>query len=140
MNGNFVLTVTRVSEESQTDRTVSKKVKIKRISSQPSKFLSTYAFDTFDEFCEFCIYLNTCHGNAFNKKLKNSKLYLYHNKYYLVLHNVVLAIKDFKSFHYLITEFATYVKDSELFERKLSEHAKGIIPTNAISTCIKHFT
>lgn len=118
---------------------MNKKVHIRRKSVNPSKLLSIYTFDTFDTFCEFCTYLNTSHASTLIKKLKKSKLYLYNSQYYLVLYSIVLNIKDFKSFHCLITEFATYVKDGEIFERKLIEYGKNIIQTNAINTCIKHF-
>jgi negative regulator of genetic competence, sporulation and motility len=31
------------------------------------------------------------------------------------------------------------VQDGEIFERKLIEYGKSIIPKNAINTCEKHF-
>ena len=90
----------------------------------------------FDEFCEFCSYISS---STLNKKLKQSTLYQYNHKYYLALHTTNLSIKDCKSLHYTITEFSTYVMNSEIFERKLIEHGKIIIPKNAIGTCVKYF-
>ena len=137
--GNFILTVTRVIPDSEPPKTISKKVHIKRKSIIPNKLLSVYAFSNFDEFCEFCTYLDNSHLNGFTKKLKKSSLYFYNSKYYLLLNNVTLGLKDFKAFHCVITEFATYVTDSDIFTRKLSEYGKIIIESNAINTCIKHF-
>jgi adapter protein MecA 1/2 len=139
-DGNFILTVTKVLEDSENAKTMHRKVLIKRKNVNPDKILSVYVFDTFDNFCEFSTYLNTSNLSSISKKLKNTKLYLYNSKYYLVLHNVSISIKNFKSFHCLITEFASYMQDSILFERKLLEYGKTIMPKNAINTCIKHFS
>lgn len=133
------MTVTRVVPDSSLNKLSHKRVHIKRKSANPNKLISIYSFNTFDEFCEFCTYLNTSNLNVLIKKLKKSSLYLYNYKYYLSLSNTTLTLKDFKSLHCAITEFATYVIDSEIFERKLIEHSKTIIPSNAINTCIKHF-
>jgi len=138
--GNFILTVTRVIPEIEQNKTINKKINIKRKSVVPNKILSMYAFNNFDEFCDFCTYLDNSYLNGFTKKLKKSSLYLYNGKYYLLLNNVTLSLKDFKSFHCAITEFATYIIDSDIFGRKLSEYGKVIIGSNAIGTCIKHFS
>lgn len=82
-----------------------RKVNIKRKNNNPDKVLSIYMFNTFDDFCEFCTYLSNSHLSNLTKKLKSSKLCLYNSNYYLVLHNIILNIKEFKAFHSLITEF-----------------------------------
>ena len=85
-DGNFILTVTRLSPE--TEKNNPKKVQIKRKSSKPSKVLTIYKFDSFDCFCDFCTYLNTSPLKDLISKLKNSKLYKYKNDYFLVFHNI----------------------------------------------------
>jgi len=138
-SGNFILTITRIKNP-ESKKSISNKVQIKRKSINPNKLLSIYLFDTFDEFCDFCTYLNSSRLACLNINLINSKLYLYDNNYYLVLPDIFTATKDCNFFHCLISEFALYIKDSELFERKLIEYGKQILPTNAIATCIKHFS
>lgn len=106
---------------------------------KPSKILSMYCFNSFDDFCEFCTYLNNNNLIDFKKRLKNSCLYLYNSKYYLGLYNLTLSAQKIKALHCIITEFATFTNNAELFERKLIEYGKIIIKENAINTCIKHF-
>lgn len=132
---NFILTVTRTFPEEMQN----KKVKTKRKLSSPSKLLSIYCFDTFDDFSEFCTYLSSSYLNAFINKFKKSSLYIYNDRYYLVLYNVSLDLNNFKSFHLIATEFGLYLEHSDLFERKLIEHGKNVIQTDAINTCLKHF-
>ena len=135
LEGNFVLTITRVTPENDAKQS-QKKVQTKRKSALPNQVLSMYAFNSFDEFCEFCTYIK---NSLLQAKLKRSILYQYNNKYYLTLHNMNLSADDFKSFHCASIEFSAYVHHPDIFERKLVEHGKIIIPKNAIGTCIKHF-
>ena len=98
-----------------------------------------YCFCTFDEFCEFCTYLQQSSLGSLEKSFKKSILYWHDSKYYLALYDLSLSLKTLKSLHCFITEFATYVNDSELFERKLREYGKVILNKNAIDNCIKYF-
>ena len=136
--GSFILTVTRIIPDNTQTKT-SKNVQIRRKLVVPNKLLSMYSFNSFDDFCEFCTYLNSDSLNRLTKKLKKSSLYLYNGKYYLLLNNITLSLRDFKAFHCAITEFATYIIDSDIFANKLFEYGKVIIESNAINTCIKHF-
>lgn len=136
-DGNFILTVTRLSPE--VEKSSQKKVKIKRKTNKPSKTLTIYKFDSFDYFCDFCTYLSTSPSKDLLPKLKNSKLYKYNENYYLTFHNINISLEKLKSLHLLITEFASFSNNTDLFERKLLEYGKIIIKSNAINTCIKHF-
>ena len=136
-DGNFILTVTRLSQE--VEKSSPKKVQIKRKSNKPSKSLTIYKFDSFDCFCDFCTYLNTSPLKDLISKLKNSKLYKYNENYYLSFYNINISLEKLKSLHLLITEFASFSNNTDLFERKLLEYGKIIIKSNAINTCIKHF-
>lgn len=135
--GNFILTVTRLSPEA--DKNFPKKVLIKRKSNNPSKTLTIYKFDSFDCFCDFCTYLNTSPLKDLISKLKNSKLYKYNENYYLSFYNINISLEKLKALHLLITEFASFSNNTDLFERKLLEYGKIIIKSNAINTCIKYF-
>lgn len=136
-DGNFILTVTRLSEETN-KKTTKKDLKIKRKSIVPSKLLSIYKFNSFDDFCEFCTYIADILPLTYNK-FKNSSLYLYNSSYYLILKNMRITIEDFKTFCTAITEFATFVNNASLLERKFKEYGKLIIPERAISTSLKYF-
>lgn len=96
-------------------------------------------FDKFDDYLEFCSYLNNNLDNTIYLKLKKSSLYQYNSKYYLCINIPNKNLNLFKPIHYAITEFATYINNSELFERKLNEYGCVIFKTNAINNCIKHF-
>ncbi|MCL2342225.1 MAG: adaptor protein MecA [Firmicutes bacterium] len=137
-DGNFILTVTRIIPSSMPSAT-NKDLQVRRKLSHPSKALSIYSFNSFDDFCEFCTYLDSSPFNKLTEKLKKSSLYLYNQNYFLILGNVTLSLKDFKTFHCMITEFATYIIDSNIFASKLAEYGRLIIKSNAINTCIKHF-
>ena len=50
------------------------------------------------------------------------------------------AYFDLKKLFSTITEFATYVSNSELFTRKLIENGKIIMKNNAIKTSIEYFS
>lgn len=136
-DGNFILTVTRISPEIEKNNI--KKVQIKRKANKPSKLLTIYNFNSFDCFCDFCTYLNTSPLKDLIPKLKNSKLYKYKDNYFLVFHNINISLEKLKSLHLMITEFALFETNTDLFERKLIEYGKIIIKNDAINTCSKYF-
>ena len=136
-DGNFILTVTRFSEESN-KKSSKKDLKIKRKNIVPNKLLSIYSFNSFDDFCEFCTYIAGIMPSSYNK-LKNTSLYLYNSTYYLILKNMKITIQDFKTLCTAITEFASFVNNPYLIERKLKEYGKLIINERAISTSLKYF-
>jgi len=67
-------------------------------------------------------------------------LYEYKDKYYLIFSNINLNYLDLKRLFSIITEFATYVSNNELFKRKLLENGKIIMKNNAIKTSIQYFS
>ena len=139
-DGNFVLTVTRLSppEKEKPSTYKRKKVNIKRKSPIINKNKTIYNFKTFDNFCEFCNSLNS--ANCSFNFAKNIKFYEYNDTYYLVLTDVNSNSQFLKKFCSLITEFAQFVNNSDLFESKLIEYGKLIMKNNAIKTCIKYFS
>ena len=137
-DGKFILNVTRIIPD--TDTLKKKKVNIKRKSVKIDKKLAIYKFNTFDDFCNFSSILHTSNYDLIIKKIKKAVLYSYNNSYYLVLNNILADLSLLKSFCSLIAEFSTYISNSDLFEKKLSEYGKVIIKNNAIETCCKYFT
>ena len=137
-DGNFILTVTRISDENSHKKNSKKDVKIKRKNIVPNKLLSIYKFSSFDDFCEFCTYIADVLPLSY-KKIRNSSLYSYNSSYYLILSNMRITVADFKLFCNAITEFGTFVNTPSLFERKIKEYGKLIINEHAISTGLKYF-
>ena len=131
--GNFVLTVTRFLSEKEEN----KKLKVKRKNICPEDNLSIYRFNTFDDYLGFCNYIQKHLNSTTYTQLEQTSLYKYNSKYYLCINNICLG--NFKYIHYSIIEFAAYITNSSLFERKLIEYGKVIFKTNAINECIKAF-
>ena len=139
-DGNFILTITRFGKNLDTDAKPSKmkRVKIKRKNLDMTAKQLIYKFDTFDDFCNFSNFISKL--DNFTTIAKNIVLYFYQNSYYLLLSNINVEHSNIKQLYSLITEFGTYVDNSEVFGRKISECGKVIIKNNAIKTCIKYFS
>lgn len=139
-DGNFILTITRTRpDNSLNSKSNLQKPKIKRLSAVPNKLLSIYSFSSFEEFCDFCTYISNSNLSKVIPNLKNSSLILLKNTYYLIFNNLKLNLKELKSFSATISEFATRINNEDLFDRKLKEYGKVIIPKNAILTCLQYF-
>ena len=138
-DGNFILTITRFGKNVDTNTKLSKtrNLKIKRKNLDMTSKQLIYRFDTFDDFCNFSNFISKL--DNFYSIAKNMVLYSYQNSYYLCLTGINVEHKSIKQLYTLITEFGTYVDNSEIFGRKLTECGKVIIKNNAIKTCIKFF-
>lgn len=137
--GNFVFTITRSLPENSIN-VEKRKVHIKRKKIDNFKDNQTiYCFNTFDDFCSFTNFI--CSNNIkFTNIAKNISLYEYKNQYYLTFSSINLNNSDFKKLFSIITEFATYISNSDLFKRKLLENGKLIMKNNAIKTAIQYFS
>jgi len=135
--GDFVLTVTRSLPEN-IKLQEKKKIQIKRKKIEFKETGATYLFNSFDDFCFFINFINT---NSIQVKniAKNICLYEYKNQYYLNFSGINLNFADMKKLFSAITEFATYINNTELFKRKLREKGKLIMKNNAIKTAITYF-
>jgi len=131
--GNFILTITRFLPKTEN----TKKMKVKRKNVNFKNNLSIYSFNTFEDYIEFCNYIKIYLNNNTYSEFKNSSLYKYKSKYYLLTN--LLNLDTFKSIHCSIIEFATYITNSDLFKRKLIEYGKIIFRTDAVNECIKAF-
>ena len=130
-NGNFVLTVTRLTPEKEHI----KKPKIKRNAINLVNNIAIYEFDNFDNFIELC---KNIHNTTY-PKMKKTSLYKLNSKYYLVLNIKGLNLDSFKFLHCYIIEFGKFITHSDLFERKLLEYGAIIFKTNAIEKCVYTF-
>ena len=138
-DGNFILTVTRITPELERDRIKKKKIKIKRKNSKIEDTEAIYAFQTFDDFLGFCQYIASGNLKTLHGLSSRTTLHRYENSYYLLLEGIHTDYTYLKNFYSSITEFARYVESPKLFKSKLLEHGELFIKSNAIKTCMKHF-
>ncbi len=142
-DGHFVLTITKFEHEAEKSPSIErrKSLHIKRKNSDINFKKTIYSFDSFDIFCDFCTFLkDTLNERQITDFSKSSDLYEYNSNYYLVLSDINIDSDTVKYICSSITEFAHFVNSSELFERKIKEYGKLIMPNSAILTCMEHFT
>ncbi len=139
-DGNFILTITRFgkNKESVQKSGKAKNLKIKRKNLDMSSKQLIYRFENFDDFSNFSNFISKL--SNFYSIAKSTVLYSYQNAYYLCLSNINIEHPCIKQLYTLITEFGTYIDNSELFSRKLNECGKIVIKNNAIKTCVKFFS
>lgn len=138
-DGNFVLTVTRLSPDKEKGFLKKKRVHIRRKNPTLDTKKAIYCFDTFDEFCEFCQFTQNGACSYAKDFATSICLYQYQENYYLVFTDIQQEDNLLKPFCSSITEFAHLVNDSSLFERKLLEYGTLVMKDNAIQTCMTHF-
>lgn len=139
-DGTFVLTVTRLAPPKSSESLKTKKLSIKRKQPCENNLKIIYCFDNFDEFCNFCDFAKTTVFAHLDGLSDKTSLYEFNTHYYLVITNLHINNNLLKTFLSLITEFARYVNNPELFEAKLAEFGNLIINESAISIGIKYFT
>lgn len=131
--GDFVVTITRSLPEAQ-----KRKVHIKRKKVNFKDNQAVYCFNSFDDFCNFSNFLNA-NDIKIDNIAKNISLYEYKEQYYLTFSNINLNYLELKKLFSSITEFATYISNSDIIKRKLIESGKIIMKNNAIKTAIEYF-
>ena len=133
-NGEFILTVTKVSSE---PKTLHKKVSVKRKNIKHDFKNAVYKFSTFDDFTNFIELLES--RKLFYSYLiaENVQLYKYKDEYYITFENINTSYIDIVKFNSAIIEFAQFVSNSKIFISKLLESAVLIIPNNAIEKSLE---
>lgn len=138
-DGDFIITITRFNKNIDNDVKPlrNKQVRIKRKNLNINSNHLIYKFNSFEDFCDFSHFISKlCNISSV---AKNVVLYFYKDTYYLCFSNINTEYEKIKLLYTLITEFATYVDNSELFKEKLNERGKIVIKHNAIKTCVKFF-
>lgn len=133
--GDFVFTITRFLPDSGLKVPVRKKVKIKRKKTNLTSSQAVYSFNCYDDFYYFMKFLKNQNINITDIS-KKVVLYEYKNTYYLAFDNINLNNPLTNKFYSLITEFGSYVANSDLFIRKLTEAGKIVIKNCSISNYI----
>lgn len=141
---DFIITVTRIIPDSEKLRSnvavPKKKFKACRRKTESKTNKAVYKFSSFDDYCTFIQFLSQNHPTDAIYVASDISVYLYQNYYYLVLSDINLDNIHITKFYSSITEFATYINNSELFISKLHECGKLVIKNNAIKTSLKHFS
>lgn len=135
--GDFVLTITRSLPEN-IRYPEKKKIHIRRKRLDYRDSQATYLFNSFDDFCNFVNFLNS-NSIKITNIAKSICLYEYKKQYYLNFSSINLNYTDLKKLFSAITEFATYITNTDLFKRKLLENGKIIMKNNAIKTAMAYF-
>lgn len=138
--GNFILTVTKLEDTKSNSPKIKYRkpritAKIKN-SNLTHEDTNIYKFSSFDNFLGLVDSVNIKDAQSL---LKDVILYEYNNTYYLLFKISSVDIKRIKKISSIFSEFGSFVKDSYLFERKLSEYGTLICEDNAISTIKKSF-
>lgn len=139
-DGDFVLTITRFGKKEEKENLItgkSKKIQAKRKSTKLGSENLVYSFNSFDDFCLFSSFVSKIKN--FNTIAKSTVLYTYNDRYYLVFSKLNLNHPYIKKFYTLITEFGTYINNSDLFSHKLYERGNLVLKNNAIKLCLKYF-
>ena len=138
--GDFILTITRFNKNVENDVKPlrNKQVRIKRKNLNLNSNQLIYRFDNFEDFCNFAHFISKL--DNFSNLSKSVILYFYKNMYFLCFSNINTDHEKLKQLYTIITEFGTYVDNSDLFSKKLSECGKIAIKNNAIKTCVKFFS
>ena len=133
-DGFFILTFTKIANETQIKKSIMPKVKRKDFNLS-SKY-DIYQFETFNEFCNFCTYLKTTKLGNLKKFAKKISLYEYNSKYFLVFAEIDTEFKDSSLVYVSICEFAKLASNSSCFSSRLLEYGKPIYKNNAIQNGI----
>ena len=139
-NEDFIFTVTKLTNNLEKDIFKQGKLKFKRKKAISSSFQSVYKFTSLDDFLNFALAIQNSEIKNITSLCKSIVLYTYKNYYYLVFTNINNEFKYYNKLFSLITEFGSYVNNSELFAYKLSECGKIYFKNNAIKISQKYFS
>ena len=71
---------------------------------------------------------------------KSIILYSFNDAYYLYISKINTNNEKLAKLYAIISEFGTYVDNSEIFARVILERGKVAVKNNAIATCAKFFS
>lgn len=140
---NFILTITKLPPNSIKKHFYIKtkckpNVKMKINSLHPLHLI--YNFNSFDDYCYFIELLVKNNLYDSYKIAKQIYVYYYKKSYYLVLNNINAKYEKSSYFFNIITEYATYILNPDLYIYKLNESSTLFIKTNALKKSLSHFS
>ena len=127
-NGTFIFTITKLMKVKK----VKKSAKPKRIIKSDHTNFLIYQFDKFDDYYNFCSFIKKINITDTISLAKKTELYLYNNKYYLLLFKPNRQ-DEVSTFYSYITEFSRFFSNKELFVSVLREKGSLIIKDHAIN-------
>lgn len=139
-DGDFIITITRFEKRDEKEihpPAKSKKIKAKRKVSKIDSENLVYSFNSFDDFYLFAHNVKT--EKNIGNIAKSVVLYTYNSKYYLQLSKLNIDHPNIKKICTTVTEFGTYINNSDLFASKLNERGQIVLKNNAIKLCLKYF-
>lgn len=138
-NENFIFTVTRLTDKNEKEPLKVNKLKFKRKKTHNCVKQSVYKFSSFEDFLTFVSAVQNSPIKNIGNACKSIILYTYKSNYYLVFSDINMEYKHYNKLFSLLTEFSTYVNNSELYASKLCECGEIYFKNNAIKTCQKYF-
>lgn len=138
-NEDFIFTVTKLTDKQEKEPHTQNKLKFRRKKNITSSSKAVYKFLTLEDFFNFASEIQNSDIKNITPLCKSIILYTYKNYYYLVFTNINTEYKCYNKIFSLITEFGSYVNNSELFASKISECGKIYLKNNAIKISQKYF-
>ncbi len=141
MDGIFVFTITKTPSKTSKCNNFSRKKVQNRQKTFKIDDNIIYSFENFDEFCEFCkaLHIEFLQHKNIKSICKNTSLYFYKNKYYLIFSGINVDYKNLKVFFSILSEFTDRIDNFKNLDAKLIEHGKAIFKKNAIPNTINIF-
>ena len=144
VDGDFIVNITRIPHKVERNPILATSRSRRKFTVQKKKKLnksenSIYKFDNFDDYYHFIQFLFENNLSDSVKAAKNILVYLYKEQYYLVFRKINVNYTNSLNFYTAITEFGTYINNSDLFLSKLSEYGNIVIKHNALRNSLKHF-
>lgn len=137
---SFIFTITKELPEEEKTKVTKKRFKVKRKNLTPTSTQAIYSFTSFDDFCSFLHFL---HESKILDDITHIAdgifLYLYNDKYYLLMNSIHSDVVNKLKFYTGITEFAKYITNSKVFVSKLMECGDLIMDNNALEIGFNHF-
>jgi len=139
--GDFILTVTKVTSSIVEDTFQKLKFKKPKITAKMrnnnfNDHTNIFVFNNFENFLNLCSFVSE---NDLKGIIEDVKLYKFKEDYYLTFKIISNDLQKLKTLSLMFSEFGNYVRDSELFERKILEYGEIICEDNAILILKKHF-
>lgn len=146
-NIDFIITLTRIPIKKAYSNTKTqfldnlnntniRQIKVGKNHQALPSSLVIYCFDNYNDFYQFSVLISSM---QFPKNIaKKLILYAYNKKYYLLIDTLNINKSENYKIYSIITDFATYVHNSDIFSKKLSEYGKIIIKNNALDFAIKY--
>lgn len=131
-DGNFIVTITKFSIKK-------KKVSLRRKLNNLHNNSCIYKFSNIDNFCDFCIFLQTSSPHIIQILENKNSLFKINDEYFFTINNLNFTYTDISILSSYISEFATFINNSNSLISKLIENSKCIIKNNAINTCLSFF-